>query len=474
MIPDVLNWHTTVMTRSTPETPSPGQSPEPSHPGPSRGLWPWGRNKSSGRKAGSQQVGAPYPEFHRVRENRLLGGVCTGLAAHLGVDLRWVRVAFVILLIAPSLAIPLYVGLWIFTDSVSEAEAGMAGTTRTKIYEGSRWIKGPETINRPATMADWALVAVGVVVLIAGSALTAERTPVTMGLAVAAVGVFLVWQTFGVRDVASGGTLTPKNRWLHLSSLIGGVVLLILGLAGTIVVLGVSDSQQSQFSLLGLAYLTVLLLIVGFVVVLVPLWLRLWATANKAAMERAAEAERADIASRIHDSVLQTLTMIQKNSQEPETVTLARSQERQLRQWLFGVEESVAPETLLGAVRVACGEVEDQYGIRVRPVLIGEDRPTNDASLVLVLAGREAMVNAAKHSGCDEINVFVDAEDPTGRIELFVRDRGPGFAVDSIPEDRQGVRQSILGRMERAGGSVEIDSGPGGTEVIITLPAAPN
>ena len=121
-----------------------------------------------------------------------------------------------------------------------------------------------------------------------------------------------------------------------------------------------------------------------------------------------------------------------------------------------------------------CGEVEDQYGIRVRPVLIGEDRPTNDASLALVLAGREAMVNAAKHSGCDEINVFVDAEDPTGRIELFVRDRGPGFAVDSIPEDRQGVRQSILGRMERAGGSVEIDTGPGGTEVIFTLPAASN
>ena len=84
------------------------------------------------------------------------------------------------------------------------------------------------------------------------------------------------------------------------------------------------------------------------------------------------------------------------------------------------------------------------------------------------------MVNAAKHSGCDEINVFVDAEDPTGRIELFVRDRGPGFSVDSIPEDRQGVRQSILGRMERAGGSVEIDTGSGGTEVIITLPAASN
>ena len=462
------------MTRSTPEPSTPGHNSEPSHFGPNRALWPWGRNRSSGSKAANQKANAPYPEFHRVRENRLLGGVCTGLAAHLGVDLRWVRVAFVILLIAPSLAIPLYVGLWIFTDSVSAAEAGMARTTRAKIYAGSRWIKGPESINRPATMADWALVAVGVVVLIAGSALTAERTPVTVGLAVAAVGVFLVWQTFGVRDVASGGTLTPKNRWLHLTSLIGGVVLLILGLAGTIVVLGVTDAQQSQFSLLGLAFLTVLLLIVGFVVVLVPLWLRLWATANKAAMERAAEAERADIASRIHDSVLQTLTMIQKNSQEPETVTLARSQERQLRQWLFGVEESVAPETLLGAVRVACGEVEDQYGIRVRPVLIGEDRPTNDASLALVLAGREAMVNAAKHSGCDEINVFVDAEDPTGRIELFVRDRGPGFAVDSIPEDRQGVRQSILGRMERAGGSVEIDTGPGGTEVIITLPAASN
>lgn len=397
----------------------------------------------------------------------MIGGVCTGLAAHLGVDLRWVRLAFAIMLISPGLAVPLYIGLWIFTDAKPVTSQALSSVAHRRAVEGAPGVQGLDSINRPRKSEDWVFLALGLLLLVLGTTITAGTAPVMVGLIVATLGVLLVWQTFGFRD--SQGT--HKNRWLHLASLVGGVVLLILGLGGTIAVLSFQDSQLSNTSIMGWALLASLLLIVGFVVVLVPLWLRLWTMANKSAMERAAEAERAEIASRIHDSVLQTLTMIQKNSQEPQTVTLARSQERQLRQWLFGTEESVAPETLLGAVRVACGEVEDHYGIRVRPVLIGADRPTDDASLALVLAGREAMVNAAKHSHCDEINVFLDAEDESGDIQLFVRDRGPGFSLDSIPADRQGVRQSILGRMERAGGSVEIDSDSSGTEVILTLPA---
>ena len=397
----------------------------------------------------------------------MIGGVCTGLAAHLGVDLRWVRLAFAIMLISPGLAVPLYVGLWIFTDAKPATSQALSSVAHKRAVEGAPGVQNLDSINRPRKSEDWVFLGLGMLLLVLGTTITAGTAPVMVGLIVATLGVLLVWQTFGFRD--SEGT--HKNRWLHLASLVGGVVLLILGLGGTIAVLSFQDSQLSNTSIMGWALLASLLLIVGFVVVLVPLWLRLWTMANKSAMERAAEAERAEIASRIHDSVLQTLTMIQKNSQEPQTVTLARSQERQLRQWLFGTEESVAPETLLGAVRVACGEVEDHYGIRVRPVLIGADRPTDDASLALVLAGREAMVNAAKHSHCDEINVFLDAEDESGDIQLFVRDRGPGFSLDSIPADRQGVRRSIMGRMERAGGSVEIDSDSSGTEVILTLPA---
>lgn len=397
----------------------------------------------------------------------MIGGVCTGLAAHLGVDLRWVRLAFAIMLISPGLAAPLYIGLWIFTDAKPVTSQALSSVAHRRAVEGAPGVQNLDSINRPRKSEDWVFLALGLLLLVLGTTITAGTAPVMVGLIVATLGVLLVWQTFGFRDYQG----THKNRWLHLASLVGGVVLLILGLGGTIAVLSFQDSQLSNTSIMGWALLASLLLIVGFVVVLVPLWLRLWTMANKSAMERAAEAERAEIASRIHDSVLQTLTMIQKNSQEPQTVTLARSQERQLRQWLFGTEESVAPETLLGAVRVACGEVEDHYGIRVRPVLIGADRPTDDASLALVLAGREAMVNAAKHSHCDEINVFLDAEDESGDIQLFVRDRGPGFSLDSIPADRQGVRQSIMGRMERAGGSVEIDSDSSGTEVILTLPA---
>ena len=445
---------------------------------------------------------APYPEYYRVKEHRVLGGVCTGLAAHLGVELTWVRLAFAALLAAPGMAIPLYIALCIFTDSVDGFEQGQSRVAADRIQRGAAGAKKPENINRPRGGVDWVLLAIGLALAITGPALSSQQSAVSLFIGVAMVGVFLVWHTFGAGVFggagagvgtgtaggagagaacgtgsaggagSGGGTVARRApaKWPQLTALIGGVVLLIGGTVGTLFVASSGDGGNTGGAIVGWSFLAALLVIVGFIVVLVPLWLRLWSMANKAAEERAAEAERAEIASRIHDSVLQTLTMIQKQAGDPEIVTMARSQERQLRQWLFATDESVAPETFFGAVRVACGEVEDTYGIRVRPVLVGEDLPSTDALLALALAGREAMVNAAKHSGCDEVNVFVEAEPDEPRVEMFVRDRGPGFDLHGIPEDRQGVRQSILGRMERAGGTVEFDTSPAGTEVILSVP----
>lgn len=436
---------------------------------PQRGGWPSRKNKAT-------SVGA-YPDFYRLKNNKMVAGVCSGLAAHLGVDVTWVRVTFVALMAFPSLGIPIYLGLWLFTDSTDRAELALTDVAKMRmVASGKKRMTTQHGILRGTTSMDWLLCAIGVVLALIGGVLITGSTPLTLGLTVAVIGVLLVWQTFGQPQRTQDAKATPgvqgparfEQRGWQLLSLIGGVVLLFAGLGGALFVIAGGDVSQNRSSALGWAFLAALLLIIGFIVLLVPLWLHLWKMANKAAVERAAENERAEIASRIHDSVLQTLTIIQKTSKEPETVTVARSQERQLRQWLFGKEESVRTQTLFGALRVACGEVEDQYGIQVRPVAVGEDRPTDDRLLAVVLSGREAMVNAAKHSGCKEINVFMEAEDG---VELFVRDRGPGFDLEAIPEDRQGVRQSILGRMERAGGSVEFDTGPAGTEVIITLPA---
>ena len=187
--------------------------------------------------------------------------------------------------------------------------------------------------------------------------------------------------------------------------------------------------------------------------------------------------EREEIASHLHDSVLQTLALIQRQSQNPQEVArLARSQERELRQWLFSEPEK-PQQSLAAALRTIAGEVEDQYGVRVTPVTVGDvplDRDTESAlprkvSTAFSARAREALVNAAKHSGADVIDLYAETEPK--RVGVFVRDRGVGFDVDDVPADRQGLTRSIRARVERRGGDVEVVSTPGkGTEVRIHVP----
>ncbi|RRQ02287.1 sensor histidine kinase, partial [Corynebacterium bovis] len=254
-------------------------------------------------------------------------------------------------------------------------------------------------------------------------------------------------------------------------------------------------------------------MVVGLVVALIPLWLRLWTVAAAADRARAAEAERARIAAGIHDSVLQTLTLIQRRSTDPFISRMARAQERELRRWLFHSPGSgpaptygpgptpasgdgpapgthpdpaagspatgpvpgaattgdVASGTLFGALHTVCGEVEDLTDVTIRPVTVGTDRGLDGPLHALVLAAREAALNAATHSGCAEVHVFAEVT-PSG-VDVFVRDRGPGFSEADVPPDRHGVRHSIRDRMVRAGGDVGIDSGPRGTEVSLHMPS---
>jgi signal transduction histidine kinase len=196
----------------------------------------------------------------------------------------------------------------------------------------------------------------------------------------------------------------------------------------------------------------------------------LWRLALERDAERAARIrteERADVAARVHDSVLQTLALIQRHAGEPRRVAaLARRQERELRGWLYA-DRPVGDDSasLLAALSAAAADVEELYGVRIEIASSGDAPPGN----ALVLAAREAMTNAAKFAGVETIDVY--AETTAEEIAVFVRDRGAGFDPTAVPEDRRGIRESIKGRLERAGGSATVTSLPsGGTEVELRLP----
>jgi signal transduction histidine kinase len=204
----------------------------------------------------------------------------------------------------------------------------------------------------------------------------------------------------------------------------------------------------------------------GLLLVVGP-WL--WRTAHERDAERTARIrseERAEVAARVHDSVLQTLALIQQSSDDPHRVaSLARRQERELRGWLFG---TYGEGSLAAAIEEAATETEQVHDVRVEVATAG-NAPLDDDLRALVLAAREAMVNAAKFSGADEISVYVEVNGAGASV--FVRDRGIGFDRAAVPAERQGLAESIEGRMSRHGGTARVTSAPGaGTEVELTLP----
>jgi signal transduction histidine kinase len=207
--------------------------------------------------------------------------------------------------------------------------------------------------------------------------------------------------------------------------------------------------------------------VIGIALVLGPWLFRLAGDLTEERAARVRQQERADVAAHLHDSVLQTLALIQKHAGDNRTVaTLARAQERDLRQWLYG-DASPADATVASALRSAAADVEDAHGIPVEVVIVG-DVVTSERSRPLVHAAREAMVNAGKHSGAAKIDVYAELSDSSA--DVFVRDRGSGFVLDQVATDRLGVRHSIIGRMDRHGGTADIRTAPGeGTEVHLSM-----
>ncbi|HET9778924.1 MAG TPA: PspC domain-containing protein [Propionibacteriaceae bacterium] len=405
------------------------------------------------------------PRATRVAEGAWLGGVCTGLARHLGWPLMAVRIAFVALATFQFIGVIAYGALWLLLPPESTVKApGLESASRA----------GMRDHGKPKRRIDWgmllALVALGVgMLLIMQNTGLGISTQLFWPVAFACAGAALVWrqadsaQQKRWRDEAGGRAwLAPfvaRGGWPALVRVIVG-----LGLVGA--AFGIVIAQQGQIAQLPEVMAMTMLALAGLAIVLAPWLHRSRSALNQARAEKVRADARADMAAHLHDSVLQTLAMIQRQSDDPKAVQqLARRQERELRNWLYGDELHEA--TLKAALTAAAVEVEDERGVPVELVMVG-DCDTSEGVQALVRAAREAMVNAAKHSGADKIDVYAEVDEES--VEVFVRDRGHGFDVDAVAEDRMGVKGSIIDRMARHGGTATIRSASSdGTEVRLEI-----
>ncbi len=427
-------------------------------------------------------AGRPARALRRDPSRRLIAGVCAGIAGELGVDPLVVRVAFVAGAAAGGVGVVVYALAWLLTPSTDAAaqEPRRRRTGRGAVEVGL----GVALLVLAALLA---LRATGIwfsdaltwpLVLLAGGgallwrqSVAAPATSATAPAASATAPAMSATRPAAAPAPAGSGdagSAAPSARRAQAVSRTG------LGVA-LVVAAGVTFLQAT--GALGAArdaLLAVLVAAVVLGVIFVPWIVGLLRSRDEERAARIRSQERAELSAHLHDSVLQTLALVQKRAGDPAAVAaLARSQERELRGWLSGRAATPGGERrLVAALEAAAGEVESAHGVRVDVVGVG-DTALDDRGEAVVAAAREAMVNAAKFAGGGPVSVYAEVSDG-GAVRVFVRDRGAGFDPAVVPADRRGVRESIAGRMARHGGRAEISSAPGeGTEVELVLEAPP-
>ncbi|MFC5677595.1 ATP-binding protein [Aeromicrobium endophyticum] len=395
-----------------------------------------------------------YRRAYRPAEHRLVGGVATGLAEHLGVPVVYVRVAFVVATWFQGVGVLAYLLLWrLLPLRRPDLSPGLESATRRGLRGSGR--AGAREIVQTAAVGS---VGIGVLLVIQATGRGIDDH-VFGPLLVAVIGVAVVWRQLD--DVTWSRWMRDTSGWAFASRVAAGGVLIAVAAVYFVSKEGGWSAAVNLASALVVAVL-------GLGLILGPWIARLTRDLTEERRERVRSQERADVAAHLHDSVLQTLALLQKNAGDASAVaTLARRQERELRDWLYGNDERPG-DSLLAALKAAAAEVEDVHRVPVEVIAVG-DVPLDADMTALARAAREAMVNAAKHAGVDRIDVYVETD---GRsAEVFVRDRGAGFDPATIAIDRMGVRASIIARVERHGGTATIRSAPGeGTEVALRVP----
>ncbi|GAA1389130.1 PspC domain-containing protein [Luteococcus peritonei] len=408
----------------------------------------------------------PVARARRSRDQELVAGVAQGVAEHLGWSPLLVRGGFVLLALMQGLGIFLYGLLWVLMPQQEEQESQAPGLESAERRGMRRREKAGLAVPRDGgALLALALLGAGTTILALNFGV-GPNAAVFWPLAFAAAGLALVWRQADAPAVDDEqaprgllGRFLSGRGWAAVVRMTAG-----MGLVGV----SVSMVAASQIGVTQLPLMLALaaLMVLGVGIAAAP-WITRMRRNAQAAHERALlDQARADMAAHLHDSVLQTLALIQRQSEDSRAVAaLARRQERELRQWLYGDEPIEG--SLRTALARAAQEIEDERGVDVELVCVG-DRELDGQLDALVRAAREAMMNAAKHSGADRVDVFCEVEDHL--VELFVRDRGVGFRMEEIGDDRMGVTRSILQRMERHGGTARIRSEPGeGTEVRLAM-----
>lgn len=385
----------------------------------------------------------------RSRTDRVVAGVAAGLGEYLGIDPTIVRLAFVLLTFAGGIGIAVYAAAWmLFPESPLETAAGAPAAAPRKL----------ELVELVAA----GLLLVGLVFVFRAISVWPGDALVWPAL-LAGAGLVLLWRRSPPERRESVTESLRRLRERDSAVRIGvGIALLVAGVA-TFVAL--SDAAEA----VGKGLVAALIVVAGLALIFLPWVRRLVSELAEERRERIRSQERAELAAHLHDSVLQTLALIQRRSESPETVVrLARRQERELRSWLSGPPPSAADRSLVAAVRQGAEEVEDLHGVPIEVVVVG-DCTLDERLDALVAAAREAMTNAARLSQADEVAVYLEVGGD--RVTLYVRDRGVGFDLEAVPPDRKGVSESIVGRMQRHGGLATIHTAPGsGTEVELELP----
>jgi signal transduction histidine kinase/phage shock protein PspC (stress-responsive transcriptional regulator) len=414
---------------------------------------------------------APGPPW-RSRDDRMVTGVAGGVAEWLGVSPLAARVVLAFLTVGSGIGPVLYV-----------LAAVLLPVSDRSVAPADRPIAMPKGRDRDRALLA-VLVSIGVSILL-------RAVGVWIGgdlgapAAIAAAGISLVsarsdgerreaWRARLVRlpgdpEPVETGAVVARRRRATVLRTIAGAGLFIIGASWVLSV----ARPSTVVPILGAIAATV-----GGIALLGGPWISaLWRDLTEERRARIRTEERAEVAAQLHDSVLQTLALIQRHPETPaEVAQIARQQERSLRSWLFDETPMADAEASAGSalpfadqLRRTVHEVEDRFGVPIELVVVGDAVAMDERRVALVAAAREAVVNAATHSGAPSVSVY--AESGTWSTSVFVRDRGKGFDLDSVPPDRRGVRDSIVSRIQRHDGTATVTSSAGeGTEVALEVP----